>query len=478
MTHFLDKMLNPTSIAFLGASNNIVTMGTGQCYALKSRFRGKIYPIHPSEELILGLPVYRKLEDLPEIPDLLIIVLPTRLVMEYVEAAGKLGIPYVIIVSAGFSEIGDVQSQEKLNEIATLYNLRFLGPNCIGVINTHCIHGILNCTWFPFELPLEQTGNISLLSQSGSWISQILIWAERRGIRISKSISVGNEANISMTECLDYFHQDKQTKVIGMYIEGIKREGRQFIDALHTTAKDKPIIVSYHGGTTAGARAGLSHTASLGGKSSVYRALFKQSGVIQAANMEELFEFAHAFSLAHTPQGNRIGLVTNSGGPAVTLADLCEKEGLQVVSFSEDLQAQLRDIIPAVASANNPIDLTFDMNFSLFYEDVPKLIWHSGEVDALIFYGIFGSSMLERSVRFSNGEFQDLFPLEAMNFLVQETLDRFFKWVHTNKIPVLISCIDTADKLIPILQNNNIPVFKWPGMTTKAMSALVRYYSR
>ena len=478
MTHFLNELLNPKSIAFLGASNNIITMGTGQCYALKSRYTGKIFPIHPSEDKILGLPVYRKLEDLPEIPDLLIIVLPTRLVTEYLEAAGKLGIPFAIIVSAGFSEVGDVNSQEKLNEIANEYNIRFIGPNCIGVINTHSTHGILNCTWFPFELPAGQTGNISLLSQSGSWISQILIWAERRGIRIGKSISVGNEANTSLTECLNYYRQDNQTEVIGMYLEGIKSEGRKFVEALKKTAKDKPVIVSYHGGTTAGARAGMSHTASLGGNPSIYQAIFKHSGVIQAANMEELFEFAHAFSLAHPPKGNRIGLITNSGGPAVTLADLCEKVGLQVVSFSEDLQGQLKEIIPAVASANNPIDLTFDMNFTLFYEDVPKLIWHSGEVDALVFYGIFGSSMLERSIRYNKGEFEDLFPLEGMNFLVKETLDRFFEWVHTNKIPVLISCIDTADNLIPILQENRIPVFKWPGMTVKAMNALVEYYSR
>ncbi len=478
MTHFLDELLNPRSVAFLGASNNLITMGTGQCYALKTRFKGKIYPIHPKEDKVLGLPVYRKLEDLPEIPDLLIIVLPTRLVIEYLEAAGKLGIPYAVIVSAGFSEVGEVDNQEELNEIATRFNMRFIGPNCIGVINTHSNHGILNCTWFPFELPKDQKGNISLLSQSGSWISQILIWAERRGLRIGKSISIGNEANTSITECLEYFHQDPQTEVIGMYVEGIKREGRKFVEALHEVSREKPVVVSYHGGTSAGARAGMSHTASLGGKPSIYDAIFKQSGVIQAANMEELFEFTHAFSLAHPVKGKRVGLITNSGGPAVTLADLCEKEGLEVVSLSKDLQAQLKAIIPSVASANNPIDLTFDLNFNLFYEEVPKLVWHSGEVDVLIFYGIFGRSMLERSLEYSNGEFSHLFPLEPMDILVQETLERFFEWVHSNKIPVLISCIDTADNLIPLFQENRIPIFKWPNMTVKAARALVQYYNQ
>jgi acetyltransferase len=476
MTHFLDNLLNPKSVAFLGASNNITTMGTGQCYSLKSRFKGKIFVIHPTEKKILGLPVYRKLSELPEVPDLLVIVLPTRLVTDYVEKAVQFGIPYAIIVSAGFGEIGDSENQERLNEIADQNNMRFLGPNCIGVVNTHCDNGVFNCTWFPFELPLGEEGNISMASQSGSWISQTLIWSERRGLRIGKAISTGNEANISITDCFDYFRGDNETEVVATYIEGVKKEGKAFIESLKALAKVKPVVVSYHGGTAAGARAGMSHTASLGGKPSIYEAIFKQAGVIRASNMEELFEFSHAFSLAYPPKGNRIGLITNSGGPAVTLADLCEKSNLGVPSFSMDLQDRLREVIPAVASPNNPVDLTFDLNFSLFYEQVPKLIWESGEVDALIFYGIFGSSILKRSLEFNKGEFEEMFPFEGMHFVMQETLDKFFKWIHENQIPVLISCIDTADDIIGHLQHNSIPIFKWPNMAVKAMAALVQYY--
>ncbi len=476
MTRFLDKLLNPKSVAFLGASNKISTMGTGQCYSLMSRFTGKIYAIHPSEDNILGLQVYRKISDLPEVPDLLVIVLPTRLVTDYLEKAGQFGIPYAIIVSAGFGEVGNTESEEKLNEIAEKYKMRFIGPNCIGVINTGCNNGVFNCTWFPFELPEGVEGNISMVSQSGSWIAQILIWAERRGLRTRKAISIGNEANITMSECFDYFKDDKVTKVVATYIEGVKKDGKTFFDSLKALAKVKPVIVSYHGGTSAGSRAGLSHTASLGGKPSVYEAIFKQAGVIRTSNMEELFEYSHAFSLAYPPKGNRIGLITNSGGPAVTLADLCERSGLKVPSFSQELQNNLKEIIPEVASPNNPVDLTFDLNFPLFYEHVPKLIWESGEVDALIFYGIFGNSILKRSLEFNNGKFEEIFPFEGMNFVMQETLDTFFKWVNENEIPVFISCIDTADDVIGHLQHNSIPVFKWPNMTVKAMAALVQYY--
>ncbi|MHA1330443.1 MAG: hypothetical protein ACTSR2_05130, partial [Candidatus Hodarchaeales archaeon] len=257
---------------------------------------------------------------------------------------------------------------------------------------------------------------------------------------------------------------------------GVKKDGRDFYEALVNLAKKKPVVVNYVGGTTAGSRAGMSHTASLGGRPAIYEAVFKQAGIIRANTMEEMFEFSHALSMAYPPKGDRIGLITNSGGPAVTLADSCEKNGLKVPVFSEGLQNNIKDLIPKMASANNPVDLTFDMNFNLFYQEIPKLVWESGEVDALIFYGLFGSSMMERNLHFGGDEDKDIFPLEAMDYILNETLTNFINWIHEEKIPVLISCIDTADEAVTILQNNNIPVFKWPSTTVKAMSALVRYY--
>ncbi len=476
MTHFLEQLLNPKSVAFLGASNNFLTMGTGQLYVLRTRYRGKIFPVHPSEKNIMGFPAFENLEDLPEIPDLLVIVLPTRLVADYLDKAGKLGIPYVIIVTAGFSEVGKTENQSELNEIAERYGMRFIGPNCIGIINNHCPDGNFNCTWFPFELPRGQEGNISLVSQSGSWISQVLIWVERRGLRLGKAISVGNEANVNITDCLGYLCNDPETKVVGAYIEGIKKEGRQFVEALGKLAKKKPVIVHFVGGTKAGSRAGMSHTASLGGKSSVYDTIFKQTGAIQAPTMEELFEFTHAFSMAYPPKNNRVGIITNSGGPAVTFADSCERYGLLVPPFSKDLQDKIRKIIRSTASANNPIDLTFDMNFGLFYEEVPRLIWNSGEMGALLMWGVFGASMMERMLKFGNYEFADNLPAPVMDALLKENLQNFVNWVHEEKVPVLISCLDTADEAVEYLQNNDIAVFKWPSMAARAMKALVEYY--
>jgi acetyltransferase len=480
MSQFLAELLDPKSVAFLGASNNIMTMGTGQVYALKSRFTGRIYPIHPTEEKVLELKAYKDLSptELPEVPDLVIIVLPTRLVEQYLEKAGKMGIKYAIIVSAGFGEVGEAESQERLNNIAEKYNMRFFGPNCIGVINTQGKNGIMNCTWFPFDLPENQKGNVSLLSQSGSWISQTLVWVERRGLLLGKGISVGNEANINLTECLEFLRTDPNTRVIGMYLEGIKskKEGRIFVETLKRTVQEKPVIISYHGGTNAGARAGMSHTASVGGSSSIYESIFKQTNVITTKSMEQLFEYSHAFSLTYPPQGRRIGLITNSGGPAVTLADLCEKEELIVPEFSKELIAKLQEIIPPVASPNNPIDLTFDLNLPLFYNDVPKLIWDSGEVDALIFYGVHGNSILKRAIEYNHGEFEEIFPFEAMDQVMNNIIATFSKWIHEHKIPVLISCIDTADDLLGIFNDNKIPVFKWPAMTVKAMRALTQYY--
>lgn len=478
MTHFLEKLLNPKSIAFLGASNNFLTMGTGQLYVLRTRYHGKVFPVHPTEKSVLGYPAFQNLEDLPEIPDLLIIILPTRLVADYLEKAGKLGIPYVVIVSAGFSEVGESENQDELNEIVKRYGMRFIGPNCIGIVNTHCISGNFNCTWFPFELPEGQEGIVSMVSQSGSWISQILIWIERRGLRLGKAISVGNEANVNITDCLDYFLHDSETKVVAAYIEGVKSEGRRFIKALHELAEHKPVVVHYVGGTEAGSRAGMSHTASLGGKSSVYETIFKQTGAIRAHTMEELYEFTHAFSMAYPPKGDRIGIITNSGGIAVTFADSCERYGLRVPAFSIDLQEKIRTILRPTASANNPIDLTFDMNFGLFYDEIPSFIWQSGEIDALLMWGVFGASMMERTLlTFGNNEFVEMLPLAVMDTMLSENLKNFVNWVHEEKVPVLISCLDTADKEVEYLQNNGIPVFKWPSMADRAMKVLVDYYT-
>ncbi|MHA2296515.1 MAG: acetate--CoA ligase family protein [Candidatus Hodarchaeales archaeon] len=476
--HFLEELVNPKSVAILGASNNPMTMGTGQLYVLKSRFKGNIFPIHPVEETVQGLPAFRSIEDMPSVPDLLIIVLPTRLVTQYLEQAGKFGITNVIIVSAGFSEVGKVKEQEQLNLIAKKYDMRFIGPNCIGIVNCHdhdnC--GIFNCTWFPFELPEGLKGNISLTSQSGSWVSQILIWAERRGLKIGKAISVGNEANVNVTDCLEYFVDDPDTEVVGMYIEGIKNDGRRFVKALEELIKKKPVVVNYSGGTLAGSRAGLSHTASLGGSPRVYDAVFQQAGAIRANSIEELYEFLHAFSMTHPPKGNRIGLITNSGGPAVSLADNCEKNDLPVPKFSNKLQENLNNIIPAVASSNNPIDLTFDVDFNLFYDKVPRLVWNSGEVDALIMYGIFGPSSMHRMVKFAGQEQEELFLIDLMSEMLTGELKEFVNWVHQEKVPLMISCLDTGDNVVNYLQKNNVAVFKFPSMTVKAMKALIDYY--
>ncbi|MFX0124144.1 MAG: acetate--CoA ligase family protein [Candidatus Hodarchaeota archaeon] len=478
MQHFLDKLMNPKSVAFLGASNNFTTMGTGQLYVLRTRFKGKIYPVHPTETTILGFPAFKTLEDLPEVPDILIIVLPTRLVIDYLEKAGQFGIRHVIIVSAGFSEVGESENQTELNNIAQHYGIRFIGPNCIGIINLHCSQGIFNCTWFPFELPEGMKGSVSLISQSGSWISQILIWMERRGIRLGKAVSVGNEANIDVTDCMEYFRDDPDTKVVGAYIEGVKREGRQFVQTLRELAQKKPVVVHYVGGTKAGSRAGMSHTASLGGKASVYETIFKQAGAIETTTMEELYEYLHAFSLTYPPKGNRVGLITNSGGPAVTFANSCERYGLSVHSFSSDLQNKIRGVIRSTASANNPIDLTFDMNMDLFYREVPRLIWQSGEVDVLLMYGVFGGNMMERMFKFGNNEFMEMLPAPFFENMLRENLKDFVAWVHENRIPVLISCLDTADEAVTYLQDNGIAVFKWPSMAARAMKAMVDYYSK
>ncbi|MHA1450626.1 MAG: hypothetical protein ACTSP4_14545 [Candidatus Hodarchaeales archaeon] len=356
--------------------------------------------------------------------------------------------------------------------------MRIIGPNCIGIINIHCKNGVFNCTWFPFELEDNNKGNISIASQSGSWITQITNWAEKRGLRLGKAISVGNEANVDITDCLEYYLEDPCTKTVGLYVEGIKKNGRKFVNTLTELSDKKPVVVYYSGGTTAGSRAGMSHTASIGGAPEIYDSIIHSSGAIKAGSIEELYEFLHAFSKINPPKGKRMGLITNSGGPAVTLADLCEKNGLLVPQYSASLQSEIRAIIPKVASPGNPVDLTFDLNFDLFYNQIPQLVWESGEVDALILYGVFGGSSIERTLDFANQAHNELFQVDLLDGMLLSTLEEFTAWVYEEKIPVMISCIDTGERAVKYLQDNGIPIFKFPNMTVKAMKAVVDYYAQ
>jgi len=277
----------PQSIAFFGASNNFNRMGTIILDSLKDLgFEGPVYPVHPKETEVLGYKAYASVADLPEAPGLAISFLPTDIVNQHLEACGKRGTRHAVVVSGGFKEVGGKgpELEKELKQTAEKYGIRFLGPNCLGVANPH--HR-LNPTPFQYD---AEPGFIGLASQSGSFVTQMFNYLSGYGLGFSTAFSVGNEANIDIVDCMEYLATCPHTRVIALYIEGIRRGGR-FMEAARKIVPHKPIVALYIGGSEAGRRAWFSHTGSMAGPDDLYDGMFKQSGIIRAASLTELFDF-------------------------------------------------------------------------------------------------------------------------------------------------------------------------------------------
>jgi acetyl-CoA synthetase (ADP-forming) len=466
----LYKILNPKSIAIWGASNNITSMGTSQLFSLTSLgFEGKLYPVHPKESQVRGIKAYKSVFDLPEVPDLALMVLPTQVVSQVLEECGQKGIKNAIIVSGGFKEVGGdgVDLEKGIVEIAEKYGIRFLGPNCIGVINSH--HK-LNTTFLRYQ---AEPGFIGMASQSGSFITQMSDPLIQYGLGFSVGMSVGNEANVDIVDCMQYMAACPHTKVIALYIETIRR-GRAFIEAARAIVPHKPIVAFYSGGTDAGKRASLSHTGAMAGPDELYNGVFRQSGVIRAQSIEELFDFCWALGGLPKPRGNRIIIQTHSGGPGVVAADACSREELELPALSSETQKNLAPFIPHTGSIRNPIDLTFSRNQMEYFVHIPKLLLEADETHGLLMYFLFPPEMPELFLS-QQGIPMDEIP-EKVRSIMSNLCEALVKLVDTYEKPLVgFSFRPRDDLLVKGLQDLGIPVLPSPTRAAKAMGALVRY---
>lgn len=449
-------------------------MGTIQALNIvKGGYGGRFYPIHPVEKTVLGCPAYATPEDLPEAPDLAILIVPIRAVASLLEGFGKIGTKRAIVITAGFKETGSVgrDMEKKINEIADRYQMRFVGPNCMGVINS----GIsLNTTVLATS---REPGLLGFASQSGTFLSQTLPYLKKRGIRFSKAVSLGNEANINMIDALEYLGEDEQTKAIILYIEGI-REGRRFLDVARKITPHKPIAALYVGGSASGARAGLSHTGAMAGPDFLYNGIFKQAGIIRVNSIEDLYY--HGWTLATQPpmRGKRVGVMTNSGGPSTTISYTCDAVGLEVPRFSDGLQNEIRKHIEPHASASNPVDMTFDLSMNKLALTLPEMVMKSGEVDAVVLHGTMMTGYL-KEVYPTLKDIIGNIPLD--DFLKYGQMDRTvanetFELPSKYNMPMLISSFfDHEDNYIKGYQDTNTPVFYSPENTARALGSLYRY---
>ncbi len=463
----LHKILEPTSIAVAGASNNPSKMGTILYLNLiYGGFNGLVFPVHPEQDHIFGKKAYVSARSLPCIPDLAILIVPSRYVVSLLDDFGKAGTRHAIIVSGGFGETGTSGKTLEAEMINTArhHGIRLIGPNCLGVINTSLP---LNTTVIPLQ---DKPGNLSLVSQSGTYITQTLPYLKKKGVRIAKAISVGNEADINLCDCLEYLSDDHHTRCIGLYIESIKCVDR-FLDVAGEITSKKPIIAQYVGGTSAGARSGASHTGAMAGPSYLYDGLFQQAGIIRADTIEDVFILGNTLALAPPLNDNRIGILTNSGGPGTSMATTIESLGLKVPEFSDHLRKKLESFLPGHANSCNPVDLTFHTGMDLMAKTLPEIMLQSGEIDGLLIHGIMDTGFADLLYPI----YKDVLNVSLSDFKAyfMADLTQLVEMPRKFNTPILISTfMGEEDHCLRTFRDSHIPAFDTPENAARAMAAL------
>ncbi len=352
---FVKAIRSPRSVAVIGASREPHKVGHAILKNVVETFRGKVYPINPRADRILGLKCYPSVLNVEDDIDVAVIAVPASVVPQVLEDCGKKGIPFVIIISAGFREIGreGLEREREVLRIARRYGIRVLGPNCLGYIDTHIP---LNIT-FSYKLPPR--GGVGIISQSGAVITTLMDVMTSRGVGVSKVISLGNKVDINEVDFLKILGEDENTNVIAMYLESVE-SGREFIDVASRVSLRKPVIVIKAGRSESGARAVSSHTGALAGYYAAYRAAFRQSGLIEVDSLEDLVLLSHVMSRCKAVDVVEPIVVTNAGGPGVLMADFCERFGVKLKQLSADIIDDLRGVLPPAASLHNPIDILGD----------------------------------------------------------------------------------------------------------------------
>jgi len=375
----LEPFFRPNSVAVIGASRDPEKLGYAVLANLKEGgFPGRLYPVNPKADEILGYKAYPSVLDVPDPIDLAVIVIPYPFVPPALEQCGQKGIPSVVVVSAGFREAGieGLAREMELIETAHKYRMRLIGPNCLGVIDTSTP---LNAT---FAAGMPPKGPIAFMSQSGALGTAVLDMAMAGRIGFSRFASLGNKADVSEIDLLEAWGNDADSRVILIYVEGLP-DGQKFIQVARQVTRHKPVVAIKSGVTASGSRAVSSHTGSLAGSEAAYKAAFEQAGVIRAPSMEALFDYARALAYQPPLKGDHIGIVTNAGGPGILATDALEHAGLEIPRLSPETAEALSAYLPGAASVANPVDVLGDA-LADRYEHAIRLVLDDPQVDGLI----------------------------------------------------------------------------------------------
>ncbi|NNF34977.1 MAG: bifunctional acetate--CoA ligase family protein/GNAT family N-acetyltransferase [Saprospiraceae bacterium] len=445
----LKRIFEPRTVAVIGASNNEGSVG----YALirnmiGSGFKGTVYPINYKNKSIYGVRSYSKLSDTRDDIDLAIIATPSVTVPDLVKECGEYGVGGIVIISAGFMEAGESGQQlsDTILGYARKYNMRIIGPNCLGFIKPSIK---LNAS---FANKMALPGKIAFISQSGALCTAILDWSVEQNVGFSNFVSIGSMVDVGFHDLIDYFGSDPQTSSIVIYMESITHT-RKFMSAARAFARTKPIIVLKAGKSDAGAKVALSHTGTLAGNDIAFDAAFKRAGIIPVNTIEELFNAAQALAMQPRPQGNRLAIITNAGGPGVLATDHLIKFGGELAELSESTMEKLNSTLPPVWSHGNPIDVLGDAGPQR-YKDATEAVLNDSGVDGVLV--VLTPQAMTKA--------------DEIAAEIVKLSDKYSK-------PILASWMGEKDveKGRDILEANNIPVYRIPENAVNTFMSMYRY---
>lgn len=451
----LDKFFNPKSVAIVGATIKEGKVGRVIVENFKKRFKGKIYPVNPKYKEVLGLKCYPSVKDIPEPIDLVIIVVPAPVVPQVLRDAGEKGVKAAIIISGGFRETGTEEGkrlEEEVKKISMEYGIRIIGPNCLGIYDNWS--GV-DTFFLPDEKMMRpKKGYISFISQSGAFASALLDWMAYRNIGVSRAISYGNKIDVDDIDLIEYLGEDEKTKLIIMYLEGLKPgRGRLFIDKARKVVKKKPIVIYKAGKTARGSMAAASHTAALAGNYQLYKAAIKQAGLIEASSFDEIMDLSKTLLTQPLMKGKRVYIVTDAGGVGVMLTDALASEGFELPRTPEDLRGELKKILPPHCIVENPIDLTGDADDERYITVLEKLLPRN-DVDAVIVVALPQIPGIRGKL---------------FEYLVEA------KKKYNKPMLIIIIGSKEAEKFKAYLEDKGIPVFESPERAARALKALYTY---
>jgi len=467
----LRPFFNPRSLAVIGASPIAHKVGNIIVHSLienkqRGLLKAELFPINPKYSTVLGEKCYPSLRELPQDVETLVVVIPAQGVPSVIEEGASKNARAAIVISSGFREVGNTELDEKLVKAGMETGTRIIGPNCLGIYDPY---SGMDTLFLPevkmlsngrevVATPRPLPGYLSLISQSGGFGVAALDYMAGRMMGVRTFVSLGNRCDVDEHELLDFFRRDEKTKVVLLYIEGL-RSGRDFLDAARQFTKSKPIVALKSGRTESGARAAASHTAALAGVDKIYDAAFTQSGVIRAQTLEEFFDMGRALQFQKPALGNRISILTNAGGPGIIAADTSIESGLRVDSLSEDTLAKLKDMkargeLLEIMTGANPIDLSGQGTSEMFAK-VLKILIDAPEVDGLIVMAFHQAPPI----------------LDDVVQAIAET--------HKDCVKPILACdvggTEMAEEFRSRFEKYGIPAYETPERVARAMYALAKY---